>query len=135
MEFPGYVQQQIMEELQSEDVIVFFIGREGKYLSMLGGTNRALFADGSRLIGKTFQEVLNTEKAAYFQSLVDEVIETEQPIEADYTLSISDFDNTLEGGPVTAQKYHATILPFKMASSAPLDRVLWIVRNTSGGWT
>jgi hypothetical protein len=133
MEFPGNLQQQIMEELQSNDVIVFTISRAGKYLSLLGGNNRAFYADGSQLIGKHFHDVLRQEKADYFQSLVDEVIKTEKPLEADYELGISDFDNTIEGGPDSLQKFHATILPFHLGQSTPLDRVIWIARNTSIG--
>ena len=129
MEFPGNVQHQIMEELQSDDVIVFIMSRDGKYLSLLGGSNRAFYSDGSQLIGKHYRDVLKEEKAVYFQSLIDTVIETEKPLEKEYELGIADFNNSIAGGPAETQKFHVTILPFRIHSSSPLDRVLWIVRN------
>lgn len=129
MDIPLDLQQRIMEELQSDSVIVFVMSRDGEYLSLLGGSNRALYSDGSLLIGKHYKEVLNKEKSDYFQSLIDQVVNTGSALEVEYVLSVSDFLNTIKGGPESVQKFHVTILPYKMNKSDSLDQVLWIVRN------
>lgn len=123
------LQQRIMEELQSDNVIVFVMSSDGKYLSLLGGSNRALYSDGSLLIGKHYSDVLNKEKAKYFQSLIDKVVSTASALEANYELSVSDFHNTITDGPESIQKFHVTILPYRQDKSETLDQVLWIIRN------
>lgn len=123
------LQQRIMEELQSDNVIVFVMSREGKYLSLLGGSNRALYSDGSLLIGKNYSDVLIEEKAKYFQSLIDKVVSTASALEVNYELSVSDFHNTIKDGPETIQKFHVTILPYRKDKSEALEQVLWIIRN------
>ena len=129
MDIPADLQQRIMEELQSDNVIVFVMSCEGEYLSLLGGSNRALYADGSFLIGKHYKEVLEEGKAAYFQSLIDKVVSTGSALEVEYELAASDFLSTLAGGPEARQKFHVTILPYRQFESDPLDKILWIVRN------
>lgn len=131
MNYPQDIQQQIIDELLSEDVIVFVMSREGKYLSLLGGSNRSFYSDGINLIGKRYKEVLREEKALYFQSLIDKVVQTEKPLEADYELGVRDFIEKTRNGPAEPQRFHVTVLPFKLIESAPLDRVLWIVRNVT----
>ena len=132
MDLPLDLQNRIMEELQADNVIVFVMSRDGEYLSLLGGTNRALYSDGSHLIGKHYKEVLIEEKADYFQSLIDKSLSTNSVLEEEYELALTDFDNTLTGGPDKPQKFHATIIPYRQHKSDPLDRVLWITRNITG---
>ena len=66
MDLPLDLQNRIMEELQADNVIVFVMSDKGEYLSLLGGSNRALYSDGSYLIGKCYKDVLCEEKASYF---------------------------------------------------------------------
>ncbi len=129
MDLPDELQLRIMEELQSDTVIVFIMSDKGRYLSLLGGSNRRFYSDGSKLIGKSYPEVLCEEKASYFQSLIDRVIQTGEVLEVEYNLSLSDFMNTISGGPESIQRFHVTILPFRLKKDDPLERVLWIVRN------
>ncbi len=129
MDLPPEYQQRVLEELESDRSIVFVMSREGEYLSLLGGTNRKLFADGSRLIGKSYHQVLKKEKADFFQSLIDEVIRSESIMEKEYELVNSDFFNAAPDGPQEVQKFHSTIIPFRQKKEMPLERVLWIVRN------
>ena len=129
MDLPPEIQKRVMEELESDRSIVFVMSREGEYLSLLGGTNRKLFTDGSRLIGKSYYQVMKKEKADFFQSLIDEVIRNESIMEKEYELVSSDFFNTAPDGPREIQKFHSTIIPFRQKNEMSLERVLWIVRN------
>ena len=129
MDLPRDIQERVMEELQSDRTIVFIMSSGGVYLSLLGGANRKLYSNGSHLIGKNYKEVLQKNKAAYFQSLIDRVIETEGILEEEYELEVSDFLHTLIDGPRNTQRFHSTIIPFRVDESSPLERVLWIVRN------
>ncbi|OQY35298.1 MAG: hypothetical protein B6241_02055 [Spirochaetaceae bacterium 4572_59] len=129
MDIPIDLQQHIIEELQSDNVIVFVMSCGGEYLSLLGGSNRALYSDGSFLIGKHYSEVLKEKKAKYFQSLIDKVVSTGSALEVEYELATSDFFSTLPGGPEALQNFHVTILPYRRVKSDPLDKILWIVRN------
>ncbi len=129
MDLPMELQNRVMEELQSDRSIVFIMSLDGVYLSLLGGANRKLYADGSRLIGKSCTQVLKQEKAEYFQSLIDQVIETDSILEEEYVLKTDDFLESLPGGPQEPQRFHSTIIPFRKEEHLPLEQVLWIIRN------
>jgi len=129
MDFPEDIQKRLMEVLQADDTIVFTMDETGKYLSLLGGTNRDLYSDGSRLIGKTYYDVLKKEKADYFQSLIDRVIETGGHLEAEYELVTSDFLDTPADGPQNIQKFHASLFPFQRNEEEDTSQVIWVIRN------
>ncbi|QEN08673.1 hypothetical protein EXM22_11990 [Oceanispirochaeta crateris] len=123
------LQENIVEVLQEENTIVFVMSHTGKYLSLLGGSNRGLYADGSVLIGKSYPDVLKKEKAEYFQSLLDKVIETKEPLEVEYELSSADFIEKLSNGPSTCQKYRVNIFPLEIDPQEKLHKVVWAVHN------
>ncbi|MDA3956980.1 PAS domain-containing protein [Oceanispirochaeta sp.] len=129
MNIPSDLQKSIVEVLQEENTIVFVMSHTGQYLSLLGGSNRALYADGSVLIGKSYPEVLNKEKAEYFQSLLDKVIRTRQPVEVEYELSAADFIEKLSSGPSTLQKFRGNLFPLEIDPDEKLHKVVWAIHN------
>ncbi len=131
METSQALQEEMMSVLQKEDTIVFVMSHTGRYLSLLGGTNRELYSDGSLLIGKSYPEVLGREKAAFFQSLIDKVIETGESLEVEYELSPDDFLEGLNDGPQNSQKYKGNLYPLDISPENILQKVVWVVHNVT----
>jgi len=131
MDIPLDLQSNIVDVLQEENTIVFVMGHTGRYLSLLGGTNRALYSDGSVLIGKSYPEVLRKEKAEYFQSLLDRVVQTNQPLEVEYELSSSDFLEGLGDGPGVIQRFKGNLFPLEIDPQDKMHKVVWVVHNIS----
>jgi len=129
MEMPLDLQSNIVDVLQEDNTIVFVMGHTGQYLSLLGGSNRVLYSDGSVLIGKSYPEVLIKEKADFFQSLLDKVVETKQPLEVEYELSSADFLEGLGDGPGTNQRFRGNLFPLEIDPNEKMHKVVWVVRN------
>ena len=129
MNMPTEMQDKIVEVLQEDNTIVFVMSHTGQYLSLLGGTNKALYSDGSVLIGKSYSEVLNKEKADFFQSLLDRVIKTGEVLETEYELSPADFLERLSDGPTSVQKFKGTLFPMEMKPDEEIFKVVWVVHN------
>lgn len=129
MEMSSDLQNEIVNVLQEENTIVFIMSHTGEYLSLLGGSNRAMYSDGSVLIGKSYPDVLVEEKAAYFQSLIKEVIRTEKPLEIEYELSTSDFIKPLKEGPSIIQRFKGNLYPLEIDPDEIQHKVVWVVHN------
>ncbi len=129
MNMPMEMQDRIVEVLQEENTIVFVMSHTGQYLSLLGGTNKALYSDGSVLIGKSYPEVLNQEKAEFFQSLLDKVISTGEVLETEYELSPGDFLERLHDGPAGIQKFKGTLFPLELNPEEDIYKIVWVVHN------
>ncbi len=121
--------EEIMRVLQEDNTIVFIMSHTGCYLSLLGGSNRQLYSDGSILIGKSYPEVLVREKADYFQSLLDKVVETQESLEVEYELSEEDFLDGLKGGPETIQKFRGNLYPLELDPEEIQHKIIWVVHN------
>jgi hypothetical protein len=129
MNMPTEMQDKIVEVLQEDNTIVFVMSHKGQYLSLLGGTNKELYSDGSVLIGKSYPEVLNKEKADFFQSLLDRVISTGDVLETEYELSPGDFLERLNDGPSGVQKFKGTLFPLEMNPEEEVYKVVWVIHN------
>lgn len=129
MEMSSDLQNEIVHVLQEENTIVFIMSHTGEYLSLLGGTNRALYSDGSVLIGKSYPDVLIKEKADYFQSLLEKVVRTEQALEVEYELSSSDFIEQMTEGPRSIQKFKGNLYPLEIDPADIQHKVVWVVHN------
>jgi hypothetical protein len=129
MEMSSDLQNEIVNVLQEENTIVFIMSHTGEYLSLLGGSNRSLYSDGSVLIGKSYPDVLVEEKAAYFQSLLIEVVRTEKPLEVEYELSSSDFIEQMDDGPSNVQKFKGNLYPLEIDPDEVQHKVVWVVHN------
>ncbi len=129
MDISADLQDRIVQVLQEENTIVFVMSHKGQYLSLLGGSNRALYSDGSILIGKSYPEVLIREKAEYFQSLLDRVVEEKEALEVEYSLSPSDFLENLSEGPDAVQKFRGNLYPLDYDAEEQLHKVVWVVHN------
>lgn len=132
MEISSDLQNEIMNVLQKENTIVFIMSHTGKYLSLLGGSNRALYSDGSVLIGKSYPEVLVKEKSDYFKSLLETVIRTEKPLEVEYELSSEDFLEDMTGGPSNIQRFRGNLYPLEIDPEEVEHKVIWVVHNITG---
>jgi len=129
MEMSSDLQNEIVNVLQEDNTIVFIMSHTGKYLSLLGGSNRSLYSDGSVLIGKSYPDVLVKEKADYFKSLLEEVIRTESPLEVEYELSATDFLEVMTEGPSTVQKFRGNLYPLEIDPDEVEHKVIWVVHN------
>jgi len=129
MDMSSDLQNEIVHVLQEDNTIVFIMSHTGEYLSLLGGSNRALYSDGSILIGKSYPDVLVKEKADYFQSLLQEVVRTEKPLEVEYELSTSDFIEQMNEGPSTVQKFRVNLYPLEIDPDDIQHKVIWVVHN------
>ncbi|MDC7232209.1 MAG: hypothetical protein PQJ58_03175 [Spirochaetales bacterium] len=123
------LQNEVVHVLQEDNTIVFIMSHTGEYLSLLGGSNRALYSDGSVLIGKSYPEVLVKEKADYFKSLLEEVVRTEAPLEVEYELSTTDFLEQMADGPSSIQRFKANLYPLEIDPEEVQHKVVWVVHN------
>lgn len=129
MEMSSDLQNEIVNVLQEENTIVFIMSHTGEYLSLLGGSNRALYSDGSILIGKSYPDVLVEEKATYFQSLLKKVVSTEKPLEVEYELSSADFLEKMSEGPSEVQRFKGNLYPLEIDPDEIQHKVVWVVHN------
>lgn len=123
------LQDEIVHVLQEDNTIVFIMSHTGEYLSLLGGTNRALYSDGSVLIGKSYPEVLVKEKADYFQSLLQKVVSSEEALEVEYELTGTDFLEQMGDGPSTTQRFKGNLYPLEIDPLEIQHKVVWVVHN------
>ncbi len=71
------------------DVIVV-LDSEGRYLKIAPTNPSLLYKPPEDLVGKTLQEVMPAERAGVFQSHIRRALETQQPVNTEYTLPIGD---------------------------------------------
>ena len=129
MEIPNDFQHHLVQVLEEDSTIVFIMSHKGEYLSLLGGSNRRFYADGSGLIGKSYPEVLVKEKADYFQSLLDEVVQTKNPIELEYELETDDFLEGHSDGPQDRQRFRVNLYPLKIDPLEKQHKIIWVIHN------
>jgi len=106
---------------------IFVMGQDGTYLDIVGGQARNLYADGSALIGKTYQEVLPEQMANRFLKVVQRAIVSGQLQEIEYQLSNNEVEGVQEG-PKGGQWYEARVYP---VTDGTYDQpaVIWLAIN------
>lgn len=106
---------------------IFVMGQDGTYLDIVGGQARNLYADGSSLIGKTYQEVLPEQMANRFLKVVQRAITSGQLQEIEYQLANNEVEGVQEG-PKGGQWYEARVYP---VTDGTYDQpaVIWLAIN------
>ncbi|QYJ78324.1 GGDEF domain-containing protein [Shewanella acanthi] len=108
----------------------FIISKSGQYLAVFGGKDGRYYHDGSSLVGLKLTEVLNSDKAEYFQSLIDQALASRSLIIEEYELCIKDVKGIPEAGPSQPIWFEGRIqaLDF-LVEGEPV--VLWVASNIS----
>ncbi len=106
---------------------IFIMGQDGTYLDIVGGTERSLYADGSSLIGKKYDEVLPEQMAKRFLKVVQRAIASGQLQEIEYQLA-NDEVSGVEAGPAGGQWYEARVYPVKEGTYEQ-PAVIWLAIN------
>lgn len=106
---------------------IFIMGQDGTYLDIVGGQERTLYADGSRLIGKTYRDVLPEKMAERFLKVVQKAISTGRLQEIEYQLANSDVNGVSEG-PQGGQWYEARVYPID-SDAYGQPAVIWLAIN------
>ena len=106
---------------------IFVMGQDGTYLDIVGGQARNLYADGSSLIGKTYQDVLPEQMANRFLKVVQRAIASGQLQEIEYQLANNEVEGVQEG-PKGGQWYEARVYP---VTDGTYDQpaVIWLAIN------
>ncbi|GAB6070006.1 sensor domain-containing diguanylate cyclase [Thiomicrorhabdus hydrogeniphila] len=103
------------------------MGEDGTYLDIVGGQARNLYADGSSLIGKKYQDVLPEQMANRFLKVVQRAVASGQLQEIEYQLANNEVEG-VEEGPLGGQWYEARVYP---VSNGTYDQpaVIWLAIN------
>ena len=103
------------------------MGQDGTYLDIVGGQERTLYADGSSLIGKTYQDVLPEKMAERFLKVVQRAIASSSLQEIEYQLANNEV-NGVESGPLGGQWYEARVYPIE-SDTYGQPAVIWLAIN------
>lgn len=106
---------------------IFVMGQDGTYLDIVGGQARNLYADGSSLIGKRYQDVLPEQMANRFLKVVQRAIASGQLQEIEYQLANDEVEGVQEG-PMGGQWYEARVYPV-MEGTYDQPAVIWLAIN------
>lgn len=107
---------------------VFILTRSGAYSAIFGGSDLRYYHDGSSLIGKSIQDVLNEEKAAWFIRQIQNALDTRVLQVVEYGLAGADVKGLNGEGPQQALWFEGRIqaLDFQVQGE---DAVLWVASN------
>lgn len=106
---------------------IFIMGLDGTYLDIVGGQERTLYADGSKLIGKKYHDVLPEKMAERFLKVVQKAVASNHLQEIEYQLSNADVNGVSEG-PSGGQWYEARVYPVN-SDSYGQPAVIWLAIN------
>jgi len=106
---------------------IFIMGQDGTYLDIVGGQERTLYADGSSLIGKKYEDVLPEKMAMRFLKVVQKAITSGTLQEIEYQLANDEVSGISEG-PSGGQWYEARIYPVD-SDSYGQPAVIWLAIN------
>ncbi|MBO1926057.1 diguanylate cyclase [Thiomicrorhabdus sp. 6S2-11] len=106
---------------------IFIMGEDGTYLDIVGGQERTLYADGSSLIGKKYQDVLPEKMAQRFLKVVQKSIASNTLQEIEYQLANDEVDGISEG-PTGGQWYEARVYPLT-DGSYDQPAAIWLAIN------
>lgn len=114
---------QILALLQALPDISFVIDEDGLYVQVMGGSNRAMYADGQALVGYTLHQALSARLADQCLEQVRAALHTGNLQTFEYTLRLTDLTrlpNTSRShlGDSTDQCFEARILPLSTFAHA-----------------
>ena len=107
---------------------VFIMDRQGRYLDVLGGTERSLYDDPGYLKGKTLHELLPAELADHYLSMIHHTLDTEAIHVVEYSLMPNTLKDNPGDGPLHLQWFQGRISPLHTGEGPP-DLILWTVIN------
>ncbi|SCY37454.1 PAS domain-containing protein [Desulfoluna spongiiphila] len=107
---------------------VFIMDRQGRYLDVLGGTERSLYDNPGYLKGKTLYEVLPEASADHYLSMIHSALDTGTIQVVEYSLMPDTLKNNPGDGPRHLQWFQGRISPLHTGEGPP-ELILWTVIN------
>jgi len=113
--------------------ISFVLDRHGRYVQVLGGSDRAMYSDGKTLEGHTLDEVLPPGTAAHFREVVARALDSgelqtiEYPLRVADVAALPDAERGSERGQAD-QWFQGRVLPLPDMDH-PEPCVLWVAIN------
>lgn len=107
---------------------VFIMDRQGRYLDVLGGTERSLYDDPAYLKGKTLHDVLPAKMADHYLSMIHHTLATGTIQVVEYSLPREALKDNPGDGPQAPQWFQGRVSPLH-ADDPSSALVLWIVIN------
>lgn len=107
---------------------VFVLSESGRYVEIYGGTDSRYYHDGSGLVGKRIQDVLQPDKAQWFLAEIAKVLATPGMHIVEYGLSAKDVLGLDTPGPAETLWFEGRVqaMDFLMDDEAV---VLWVASN------
>lgn len=107
---------------------VFILTRSGRYAAIFGGSDVHYYHDGSYLIGKCIQDVLNEEKTAWILREITKALDTRTLQVIEYGLSADDVKGMKREGPQQEIWFEGRIQALEFPVDGE-DAVLWLASN------
>jgi len=106
----------------------FILTRSGRYAALFGGTDTRYYHDGSSLVGKSLNDVLQPAKAAWFQAQIAIALASRGLHVVEYELAADDVKGVGGAGPMEAIWFEGRVQPLEHAVMGE-DAVLWVASN------
>jgi len=111
--------------------LVFVLGRDGRYIDVLGGRDDRRYHDGRSLVGQRMHDVLPHDLADEFLARIHEALDTGKVLTYEYTLSAQDVDG-VESRPGVPDDlwFEGRVAPLTSAPGRD-DSVVWMLFNVT----
>ncbi|MRW84217.1 diguanylate cyclase [Pseudoduganella sp. FT26W] len=106
----------------------FILTRSGRYAAVFGGTDSRYYHDGSGLIGKSICDVLNPEKAAWFETQIAIALASKGLHVVEYPLGREDIKGLGSDGPEEVIWFEGRVQPLDY-QVLDEEAVLWVASN------
>jgi len=107
----------------------FVLTRSGRYVAVLGGTDKRYYHDGTNLVGQTIADVLQADKAAWFlQAIASALAEPDRLHVVEYNLAASDVKGLDSNGPSQPIWFEGRVRALEFLVHDE-EAVLWVASN------
>ncbi|EEF27496.1 conserved hypothetical protein [Ricinus communis] len=106
----------------------FILTRSGRYAAVFGGTDRRYYHDGGSLLGKSVSDVLNAEKASWFEAQIAVALASRGLHVVEYALGREDVKGLGTDGPEELIWFEGRVQPLEYPVLGE-DAVLWVASN------
>jgi len=106
----------------------FILTRSGRYAAIFGGTDSRYYHDGSSLVGKYIEDVLNPEKTAWFLAQINITLASRGLHVVEYPLGAEDVKGVGAPGPAEQIWFEGRVQPLGYQVLGE-DAVLWVASN------
>lgn len=122
-----FSEKQIGDILSALPDPAFILTRSGRYAAIFGGTDLRYYNDSRALVGKTMQDVLPMEMAAWFSHEIEKALASRQLHIVEYSLAPQDVKGVCNG-PSHQLWFEGRVqaLDFQVQGE---DAVLWVASN------